>query len=132
MEMCYAGGALVMPSSYAVMEEEEMMYVEGGKAITIQTKLTYLSKKECLAKAKSLKNSGYCTKMSKLAVAQEIHAHAVYGYGSIPAAYLAKKYCHIPLVADAIISIGKKGLNGISLGDSCDKWYRVMAYALVW
>lgn len=30
MEMCY-DGALVMPSNYAVMSEDEMMYVEGGK-----------------------------------------------------------------------------------------------------
>lgn len=29
MEMCYSG-ALVMPSSYAMMDEEEMMYLEGG------------------------------------------------------------------------------------------------------
>ncbi len=29
MEMCY-DGALVMPSSYSVMNEEEMTYVEGG------------------------------------------------------------------------------------------------------
>lgn len=29
MEMCY-DGALVMPSHYAVMDEDEMMYVEGG------------------------------------------------------------------------------------------------------
>lgn len=29
MEMCY-DGALVMPSSYAVMSEDEMMYLEGG------------------------------------------------------------------------------------------------------
>lgn len=29
MEMCY-NGALVMPSSYAIMDEEEMTYVEGG------------------------------------------------------------------------------------------------------
>lgn len=29
MEMCY-DGALVMPSNYAVMDEEEMTYVEGG------------------------------------------------------------------------------------------------------
>lgn len=29
MEMTY-GGALVMPSSYAMMDEEEMMYLEGG------------------------------------------------------------------------------------------------------
>lgn len=31
MEMCYSG-ALVMPSCYAVMDEEEMMYLEGGAA----------------------------------------------------------------------------------------------------
>lgn len=30
MEMCY-DGALVMPSSYAVMDSDEMTYVEGGK-----------------------------------------------------------------------------------------------------
>ena len=30
MTMCYEG-ALVMPSSYAMMDEEEMTYLEGGK-----------------------------------------------------------------------------------------------------
>ena len=29
MDMCY-DGALVLPSSYAVMDEEEMCYTEGG------------------------------------------------------------------------------------------------------
>ena len=33
MEMCY-DGALVMPSSYAVMNEEEMSYVEGGFSVS--------------------------------------------------------------------------------------------------
>lgn len=33
MEMCY-DGALVMPSNYAVMSEDEMTYVEGGKVYT--------------------------------------------------------------------------------------------------
>ena len=32
MEICY-DGTLVMPSSYAVMDEEEMTYVEGGWCI---------------------------------------------------------------------------------------------------
>ena len=32
MEMCYEG-ALAMPSSYVVMKEEEMTYVEGGWCI---------------------------------------------------------------------------------------------------
>lgn len=35
MKMCY-DGALVMPSSYAVMNEEEMTYVEGGGTITVK------------------------------------------------------------------------------------------------
>lgn len=35
MEMCY-GGALVLPSSYAVMDEDEMTYVEGGALTTGQ------------------------------------------------------------------------------------------------
>ena len=34
MEMCY-DGTLVMPSSYAVMSEEEMTYVEGGALTTV-------------------------------------------------------------------------------------------------
>lgn len=34
MEMCY-DGALVMPSNYVVMNTDEMTYVEGGGAITI-------------------------------------------------------------------------------------------------
>lgn len=33
MEMTY-GGALVMPRSYAMMDEEEMMYLEGGAVLT--------------------------------------------------------------------------------------------------
>lgn len=34
MELCYEGG-LVMPSSYAMMDEEEMTYVEGGGTFSI-------------------------------------------------------------------------------------------------
>jgi len=33
MEMSY-GGTLVMPKSYAVMDQEEMCYVEGGATYT--------------------------------------------------------------------------------------------------
>lgn len=33
MEMCY-DGALVMPSGYAVMSEDEMEYLEGGISVT--------------------------------------------------------------------------------------------------
>ena len=47
MEMCH-DGALVMPSSYVVMDDEEMMYVEGGISFTVKkdtcaTISTYIS-----------------------------------------------------------------------------------------
>ena len=38
MEMCY-DGTLVLPSNYAVMDDEEMMYLEGG---------AFYSKTQCL------------------------------------------------------------------------------------
>lgn len=41
MEMCY-DGTLVMPSSYAVMSDEEMTYVEGGKA-KVQTAANWIN-----------------------------------------------------------------------------------------
>ncbi|MFP3156380.1 hypothetical protein LQZ18_18535 [Lachnospiraceae bacterium ZAX-1] len=34
MELCY-DGALVMPSNWVAMDEDEMMYVEGGYKITL-------------------------------------------------------------------------------------------------
>ena len=40
MELCY-DGALVLPSSYAVMDEEEMSYVEGGALSKVDKALTY-------------------------------------------------------------------------------------------
>lgn len=41
MEMCY-DGALVMPSNYVMMNEEEMTYLEGGKFYGVD-----LTAKEC-------------------------------------------------------------------------------------
>lgn len=41
MEMCY-DGTLVMPSSYAVMSEDEMTYVEGGDAKRLKNNLVGL------------------------------------------------------------------------------------------
>ena len=35
MGMCY-NGALVMPGSYAVMDEEEMTYVDGGGTLKVK------------------------------------------------------------------------------------------------
>ena len=48
MDMCY-DGALVLPSSYAVMDEEEMCYTEGGKFYGVN-----LNKKQCSSVAYTL------------------------------------------------------------------------------
>ncbi len=48
MDMCY-DGALIMPSNYAVMDEEEMIYVEGGVSVK-KTSMGYkvvLSAQDC-------------------------------------------------------------------------------------
>lgn len=41
MEMCYEG-ALVMPSSYAVMSEDEMTYMDGG-SVSVATVCTIIT-----------------------------------------------------------------------------------------
>lgn len=45
MEMCY-DGALVMPSNYVAMDEEEMTYVEGGGTIKLNFSRDFL--RDCL------------------------------------------------------------------------------------
>lgn len=42
MEMCY-DGALVMPNNYAVVNEEEMTYVDGGVFISHQSIVDFVS-----------------------------------------------------------------------------------------
>ena len=42
MDMCYEG-VLVMPSSYAVMNEEEMTYVEGGSPVVLEAILAAIT-----------------------------------------------------------------------------------------
>lgn len=69
-------GALVMPSSYVVMNETEMTYVEGG-GITVC--------KGFLDKANCNRVAGYYTKATGLSIKrlrEEIYAHAVMYYAS--------------------------------------------------
>lgn len=69
MEMCY-DGALVMPSSYAIMNEEEMTYIEGG-GTTFS-----LSKSKCaqLATYIYLGGFGVTTSIALAAISGELKA----------------------------------------------------------
>ena len=58
MEMCY-DGTLVMPSSYAVMSEDEMTYVEGGGTVTVVMSKEFL--RDCITATLSAVVSIVCT-----------------------------------------------------------------------
>lgn len=57
MDMCY-DGTLVMPSSYAVMDEEEMTYVEGGFSDYIFRNNLKGAYQSCKAASQALKMGG--------------------------------------------------------------------------
>lgn len=61
MELCYEG-ALVMPSSYMVMDEDEMCYMEGGKFIGVN-----LSAQQCADIATTLSVLGISFTITSLA-----------------------------------------------------------------
>lgn len=76
MEICY-DGALVMPSSYAAMDEEEITYVEAGYKVAYNT--GFRSKLGCVGYATALVNSHKVKNISIYDVAAEIYTHA-FGY----------------------------------------------------
>ncbi len=79
MEMIY-DGVLVMPSSCTIMDEEEMIYVEGGKKYGYS--ISYLTRTGAMWKAaKILKENGW-TKISCYDLAAEIYSHAFAFYNA--------------------------------------------------
>lgn len=130
MSMCCAG-ALEMPSKYAVMDEDEMIYVEGGIAIAVSKGL--LNKNEC---SKLGAVYGPQVGLSSDMVAKEIYAHAVLYYASD--AYLASMARTLGtgggLGADiavlASLNYIKKHANPINLGG--DSEFRVAVFDAIW
>ena len=120
--MCY-DGALVMPSSYAVMNEEEMTYVEGGARISLTSKM--LNKNYCKKIAKKYTGS---TGLSQTRIAKEIFSHAVLYLGGRTAQVLPL-IKNIPM-AKMTISYILSHSNPVDLG--ADEWYRVAAYNAIW
>ncbi|MEA5137347.1 MAG: hypothetical protein VB035_14555 [Candidatus Fimivivens sp.] len=69
--------ALQMPSSYVLMDEEEMMYVDGGYSLPMERR--YLNKSVCTGMS-----SYYCsvTGLQASVIAKEIFAHAFLYYAA--------------------------------------------------
>lgn len=132
MVMTY-DGALVMPSSYAVMNEEEMTYVEGGAPDPIYVHKGLLDKVNCNRIA------GYYTEetgLSTTRLREEIYAHAVMYYAS-PALLGGYVAAIAPLtgvlgVAAVLATLNwiRSHSNPINLGG--DSNFRVAVYKAIW
>ena len=131
MEMCY-DGTLVMPSSYAVMDEEEMMYLEGG--VSLPMKKSYLKKAACSSEAR--RYAGF-DGMPATCIAKEIYAHAVMYYAS-PAA-LGLYAVTVGSIMGGVVGVAsilgvlhyiRNHANPINLGG--DNNFRVNVYNAIW
>lgn len=74
MQMSYSG-ALVLPTNYSIMSDEEMTYLEGG----IGYRRSYAKVSGAMAKAVVLKALGGYDQLSHYDLAAEIYSHA-YAY----------------------------------------------------
>ena len=74
------GGALVMPTSYAVMNQEEMEYLEGG-GMSVDMEPRFTKRSECLSFAQKCLEEDKIKGMSDVEIAQEIFAHAIVYFG---------------------------------------------------
>ena len=123
--------ALVMPSSYAVMEQEEMTYVDGGAQIYVHTGL--------LDKANYNRIAGYYTEETGLSITrlrEEIYAHAVMYYASpgLLAGYAASIAPLTGVLGVAAVLTTLKWIrshsNPIDLGGDSD--FRVAVFKAIW
>ena len=121
--MCYTA-ALKMPSSYAVMNEEEMTYLEGG-SYNVPLSRAYLKKNYCLAEATKLLERQMVSGMTQMQIAQEIYAHAVtkYFFETLPE-WVRK----MPIAREVYSSAA----DGAYIDDKGDSDVRQVFYSTVW
>lgn len=129
MEMCVKG-ALEMPKNYAVMDNEEMMYNEGGAELDVSR--SYLNKMTCEKVAGAYVAA---TGLGQARLKKEIYAHAVMYYAS---------YASLPAAAAMLMS-GNVGLGAATLSTlywirdhsqpihlGGDSSFRVKVYEAIW
>lgn len=129
MEMCY-NGALVMPSSYAVMNEEEMTYVEGG--VSLPMTKNYLNKSNCEKVGKKYSTT---TGLTQSRIAKEVYAHAVMYYASpvVLGGYAALICPALPVALAPVLTCLywiRSHANPVDIGG--DSSFRVSVYNAIW
>lgn len=113
MDMCY-NGVLVMPSNYAVMDEEEMTYVEGG--VTLSYSFAMRSKTNCMAIAATTRLINGYWRIGTANMAAEIYAHAFvyYNFG------LALSIANAAGIGGFVKRMRDSIMNGIDLENGLD------------
>ena len=130
MEMCY-NSAMVLPSNYASISSNEMVYLTGGLNISYQW--TYQTKIGAAVKAASVKSQYGWGRISTYDLAAEIFVHAVayYRFGLVLA--VARKLGFATSIANSILG-GIDVQNGLDTariaGVQRYHFYRVMYAAL--
>ena len=134
MKMC-CDGTLVMPSNYAVMNEEEMSYMEGGAFGDIAVNKKFFSKTMCRIEA--LKYSGKKLSDGKKygteRLASEIYAHTILYYSGFSALVMTGIYAMLGYSNKTIDNAVKyivSHSNPINLGG--DNAVRVAIYTAMW
>jgi hypothetical protein len=119
MEFCY-DGALVMPSNFVVVENDEMEYVDGGGSYSVSP--IYLSRTACSVFGVAHSLSEW---MLPQRIAIEMFAHAVLYYAS------SALYATIgKLVGTSQLAWIKSHSNPIDLGG--DSAARIAAFTAIW
>lgn len=110
------GGTLVMPSSYSVMDNDEMVYVNGG--LNLSYSWSYQTKIGAASKATSVKRQYGWNNISTYDLAAEIFVHAVayYRFGVLLA--VARSLGYATSIANSI-------LGGIDVENKLDSKYLV-------
>ncbi len=119
----YYNTMLVMPSSYAVINEDDMVYVEGGVEVYLNRKM--LNRTYCKNIAKVYAMS---TGLSVNRVAMEIFAHAylyIIGVTGAVASAISGISC-----ADSAIRYIISHSNPVNLGG--DSLLRIAVYQAIW
>ena len=117
-------GVVEMPKSYVTVNENEMIYTEGGGHIVLNCSQNYLNKNICMSQGNMLVNSRRIVGMTATEIAQEIYAHAFSFYNSAKMVLLVG-----PVIAAYCYS---KAKDGIWIEDGGDSAVRKTAYKFVW
>ena len=109
---------LKMPSKYAIMDAEEMMYTDGG--VNLGMSQAYLSKTICIQQAQGVIRTYHWNNVTGDELAKEIYGHAVVYYRM---AVLSK----IPVLDTAVYA---HVANGVDVDNAVDRYQ--WAWNLIW